>query len=99
LARGGDAMSLLMDALKRAEESKQDAARRLTGTVRPQPDLTLEPVAEAPRDAAHFGEGIGIGLRKTDAALKDAFDKAIDAVVGDGTFAKIRAKYFDFEIY
>lgn len=39
-----------MDALKRAEESKQDAARRLTGTVRPQPDLTLEPVAEAPRD-------------------------------------------------
>jgi polar amino acid transport system substrate-binding protein len=56
-------------------------------------------VAEAPRDAAHFGEGIGIGLRKTDAALKDAFDKAIDAVVGDGTFAKIRAKYFDFEIY
>lgn len=56
-------------------------------------------VADAPRDAAHFGEGIGIGLRKTDAALKDAFDKAIDAVVGDGTFARIRAKYFDFEIY
>lgn len=55
--------------------------------------------ADAPRDAAHFGEGIGIGLRKSDVALKDAFDKALEAVVSDGAFARIRAKYFDFEIY
>lgn len=56
-------------------------------------------LADAPRDPAYFGEGIGIGLRKGDAALKEAFDKAIDEVVRDGTFAKVRAKYFDFEIY
>ena len=56
-------------------------------------------LAEAPHDPAYFGEGVGIGLRKDDAALKAAFDRAIDEVVGDGTFAKIRAKYFDFEIY
>ena len=56
-------------------------------------------LAEAPHDPAYFGEGVGIGLRKDDAALKAAFDRAIDEVVGDGTFAKIRAKYFYFEIY
>lgn len=56
-------------------------------------------LADAPRDPAYFGEGMGIGLRKGDAALKDAFDKALDEVVRDGTFAKIRTKYFDFEIY
>jgi polar amino acid transport system substrate-binding protein len=55
-------------------------------------------LADAPRDPAYFGEGIGIGLRKQDTALREAFDKAIDAVMADGTFAKIRAKYFDFEV-
>ena len=55
-------------------------------------------IADAPRDPTYFGEGIGIGLRKEDTALRAAFDKAIDAVMADGTFAKIRAKYFEFEV-
>ncbi|MBV8851159.1 MAG: transporter substrate-binding domain-containing protein, partial [Methylobacteriaceae bacterium] len=55
-------------------------------------------IADAPRDPAYFGEGIGIGLRKDDVVLREAFSKAIDAVMADGTFAKIRAKYFDFEV-
>jgi polar amino acid transport system substrate-binding protein len=55
-------------------------------------------LADAPRDPTYFGEGIGVGLRKEDLALRAAFDKAIDAVMADGTFAKIRAKYFDFEV-
>jgi len=55
-------------------------------------------LADAPRDPAYFGEGIGIGLRKEDVALREAFDKAIDAVMADGMFMKIRAKYFDFEL-
>jgi polar amino acid transport system substrate-binding protein len=55
-------------------------------------------LADAPRDPTYFGEGIGIGLRKEDVALRATFDKAIDAVMADGTFAKIRAKYFDFEV-
>jgi polar amino acid transport system substrate-binding protein len=55
-------------------------------------------LADAPRDPAYFGEGIGIGLRKEDLALRAAFDKAIDEVMADGTFAKIRAKYFEFEV-
>jgi polar amino acid transport system substrate-binding protein len=55
-------------------------------------------LADAPRDPAYFGEGIAIGLRKEDTALRAAFDNAIDAVMADGTFAKIRAKYFEFEV-
>jgi polar amino acid transport system substrate-binding protein len=54
--------------------------------------------ADVPRDPAYFGEGIGIGLRKEDKALKAMFEKALDSSVADGTFAKIRAKYFDFKI-
>jgi polar amino acid transport system substrate-binding protein len=53
---------------------------------------------DVPRDPAHFGDGIGIGLRKEDEALKAMFDKALDSCVADGTFARIRAKYFDFKI-
>ena len=50
-------MSLLMDALKRAEENKQDAARRMTGTGRPAPDgLALEPLG-APEGLAPANKG------------------------------------------
>ena len=56
-------------------------------------------VADLPRDPVIFGEGIAVGPRKDGAELKALFDKAIEDVVGDGTYAKIRARYFDFEIY
>jgi polar amino acid transport system substrate-binding protein len=54
--------------------------------------------ADLPRDPAYFGDGIGIGLRKEDQALKALFEKALDSSMADGTFAKIGAKYFDFKI-
>ena len=44
-------------------------------------------------DAAIFGPGVGVGLRKGDADLKLAFDAAIDAVLADGTFDAINTKY------
>jgi polar amino acid transport system substrate-binding protein len=44
------------------------------------------------------GEGIGIGLRKTDQDLVGAFNTAIDKVIGDGTYGRIRVKYFPFAI-
>jgi polar amino acid transport system substrate-binding protein len=55
-------------------------------------------VGDVPRDPGYFGDGVGIGLRKSDASLKTMFEKALDSAVADGTFAKIRAKYFSFEI-
>ena len=56
-------------------------------------------LADIPRDPVFFGEGIGIGLRKEDADLKARFDKALDEVVADGTYAVIRARYFGFDTY
>ncbi len=41
----------------------------------------------------------GIGIRKGDDALREKFNKAIDAVVANGTYKKIVAKYFPFDIY
>lgn len=55
-------------------------------------------LADVPRDPAFFGAGIGVGLRKTDVALRDAFDKALAASMADGSFERIRARYFDFPI-
>lgn len=55
-------------------------------------------IADVPRDPAFFGDGIGIGLRKQDNVLKAMFEKALDASMADGTFAKISSKYFDFKI-
>lgn len=55
-------------------------------------------LSDVPRDPAYFGEGIGVGLRPDDQDLKAMFDKALDDTIADGTYAKIRAKYFDFEI-
>ncbi|MBN3855611.1 ABC transporter substrate-binding protein [Paraburkholderia sp. Ac-20340] len=40
-----------------------------------------------------------IGLRKEDADLKTKIDKAIADMIKDGTYKKIEAKYFDFDVY
>ena len=55
-------------------------------------------LADVPRDPAYFGDGIGIGLRKNDVALKTAFDKALAATFADGSFERIRSHYFNFPI-
>jgi len=41
----------------------------------------------------------GIGIRKGDDALREKFNKAIDAIVANGTYKKIVSKYFPFDIY
>ncbi len=55
-------------------------------------------LADVPRDPAYFGAGIGIGLRKDDVALKAAFDAALAASLADGSFERVRTRYFDFPI-
>lgn len=55
-------------------------------------------LADVPRDPVYFGDGIGVGLRKEDVALKAAFDRAIAASMADGTYQVIRARYFSFPI-
>jgi polar amino acid transport system substrate-binding protein len=41
-----------------------------------------------------LGDGIGIGLRKSDAALKDKFNDGITKMKADGSLNKLLVKYF-----
>ncbi|MEQ8266315.1 MAG: transporter substrate-binding domain-containing protein [Parvibaculum sp.] len=50
-------------------------------------------------DAAYFGEGAGIALRADDEALRSRFNEALSALVADGTYARISARYFSMSIY
>lgn len=50
-------------------------------------------------DPVFDGDLIGIAVRKGDTALQEKLNAAIKAIVADGTYAKINAKYFPFSIY
>jgi arginine/ornithine transport system substrate-binding protein len=43
--------------------------------------------------------GAGIAIRKDDEDLVAAFNKALAAILGNGTYKKINDKYFDFNVY
>lgn len=45
-----------------------------------------------------FGTGIGIAVRKSD-PLAGRFNQALATIRANGTYDKIRQKYFDFDIY
>ena len=48
-------------------------------------------------DAAFYGEGVAVGLRKEDKELKELFNRALERIKADGTYDRIRAKYFAFD--
>lgn len=51
-------------------------------------------------DPVFFGKGAGIALRADDGgALRARFDTALSALVADGTYAGISARYFSVSIY
>jgi polar amino acid transport system substrate-binding protein len=50
-------------------------------------------------ESIDIDDQIGIAVRKGDKALADQFNKALDAIRKDGTYKKINAKYFPFDIY
>ena len=50
-------------------------------------------------DPRWFGDGIGIAVRKGMGDLRDTLNAGIDKIRADGTYQKINAKYFDFDVY
>ena len=50
-------------------------------------------------DPKWFGEGVGIDVRKGDNDLREKLNAAIKQIRADGTYKKINAKYFDFDVY
>lgn len=55
-------------------------------------------LGDAPAEPAYKREAYGIGFRKEDQALREQFNRAIAQVKADGTYDRIRAKYFSFDI-
>ena len=49
--------------------------------------------------AYELDEGIGIAVRKEDDALRQRLNAALAAILADGTYKKINARYFPFSIY
>ena len=49
-------------------------------------------------DGYSLDDGIGIAVRKEDNELRTALNTALAAMVEDGTYAKINARYFPFSI-
>jgi arginine/ornithine transport system substrate-binding protein len=51
------------------------------------------------RDERYYGKGIGVGLRKADAAtLGRRFDEALAALRSSGTLKKLNDRYFSFDL-
>ncbi len=55
-------------------------------------------LGDVAHDPAYFGEGIAIGLRHEDTALQGQLNSALSALIADGTYLKIRSKYFNFAV-
>lgn len=50
-------------------------------------------------DTKTLGVGAAIGLRKEDNDLRESINRALVAVIADGTYKKLEQKYFPFSIY
>lgn len=57
-----------------------------------------ELVGQDIKDTQTLGVGVAAGLRKEDAKLRDALNKAFGEMMTDGTYKKINEKYFPFAL-
>jgi len=69
------------------------------GLIRPNPaaDFTFD--GDPVQDPDCFGEGVGIGVRKDDTALRTALNDALAAVRADGTYHRLTVQYFGSDIF
>jgi ABC-type amino acid transport substrate-binding protein len=50
------------------------------------------------KDTQTLGVGVSAGIRREDAKLRDAFNKALGEMMSDGTYKKLNDKYFPFPL-
>jgi len=50
------------------------------------------------KDTQTLGIGVSAGMRREDIKLREAFNKALSELIGDGTYKQINAKYFPFPL-
>jgi len=50
------------------------------------------------KDTQTLGVGVSAGIRREDIKLRDAFNKALGEMIGDGTYKKLNEKYFPFSL-
>lgn len=55
----------------------------------------VSPEIEAPR---YFGDGVGVGFRKEDTALRDQVNTALQSMFADGTYKTINQRYWRFSV-
>ena len=76
-----------------------DSVALSEGLLKTEQGKDFEFVGPAYSDEKWFGQGVGIAIRKSDTDLRDKLNAAIDAIRANGTWDKIAAKYFDFDVY
>ena len=89
-----------MDAVAgRVDLLLADSVAMMEGFLNTENGKDWEFVGPGYTDPKYFGDGAGIAVRKGDTDLLEMFNKAIAAIRSNGTYAKINAKYFDFDVY
>lgn len=98
LYRSAEDMYLDLEA-GRIEAILSESVQADFGLIRAKPEAGYAFVGEPAVDNECYGEGIGIGLRKEDAELRQQLNKAIADVRADGTYDRLVQKYFGYDIY
>lgn len=83
----------------RADAGIADSVAVLDGFLNTDQGKGFEFVGPDFNDPKWFGAGAGIAVRKGDDELRNALNAALKQILADGTYKKINAKYFAFDVY
>ncbi len=83
----------------RVDLGMADSVALLAGFLETPEGAGFEFVGPGYSNPKWHGDGAGIAIRKGEDDLREALNKAIDQIRADGTYAKINAKYFDFDVF
>jgi len=79
----------------RLDATFQEAQSATDGFLKKPEGADFELVGDVIKSSKILNEPIAIGIRKNNTQLKSAVDKAINAMLADGTIAKFSKKYFE----